>query len=59
MFRLLMTQLMLRLSSMMITPPEPAIVARQRALPERVTVLPADATAVARHVEAHRRAGRT
>ena len=40
-------------------PPEPAIVARQRALSERVTVLPADATAVARHVEAHRRAGHT
>jgi threonine synthase len=40
------------------TPPEPESVARQRKLPERVTVLPADATAVARHVEAHRRAGR-
>jgi threonine synthase len=40
-------------------PPEPAIVARQRTLPERVTVLPADAAAIARHVETHRRAGRT
>jgi threonine synthase len=40
-------------------PPEPEIVARQRVLPERVTVLPADAATVARHVEAHRRAGRT
>jgi threonine synthase len=38
--------------------PEPESVARQRTLPERVTVLPADAAAVARHVEAHRRAGR-
>ena len=39
-------------------PAEPESVARQRKLPERVTVLPADAAAVARHVEAHRRAGR-
>jgi threonine synthase len=40
-------------------PPEPAIVARQRTLPERVTALPADAAAIARHVETHRRAGRS
>jgi len=40
------------------TGPEPASVARQRGLAERVTVLPNDAAAVARHVSAHARAGR-
>ena len=39
------------------TPPEPETVARQRALAERVTVLPNDAGAIARHVSAHARAG--
>ncbi len=39
-------------------PAEPEVVTRQRALPERVTVLPNDAAAVARHVGAHARAGR-
>jgi threonine synthase len=39
-------------------PAEPASVARQRTLPERVTVLPNDAAAVARHVSANARAGR-
>jgi threonine synthase len=39
-------------------PPEPEIVARQRTLPERVTVLSADVAAVARHVGAHTRVGR-
>ena len=39
-------------------PTEPATVARQRTLAERVTVLPADAGAIARYVTAHSRAGR-
>ena len=39
-------------------PPEPDIVTRQRTLAERVTVLPNDAAAVARHVTALTRAGR-
>jgi threonine synthase len=39
-------------------PAEPASVARQRTLPERVTVLPGDAAAVARYVSANARAGR-
>jgi threonine synthase len=39
-------------------PAEPASVARQRTLPERVTVLPGDAAAVARYVSTNARAGR-
>ncbi|MFN3744657.1 MAG: threonine synthase [Hyphomicrobiaceae bacterium] len=39
-------------------PAEPEAVARQRTLPERVTVLPNDAAAVARFVSANARAGR-
>lgn len=39
-------------------PAEPASVARQRTLSERVTVLPNDAAAVARYVSANARAGR-
>jgi len=38
-------------------PPEPETVARQRTLAERVTVLPNDAGAIARHVSARARAG--
>jgi threonine synthase len=40
------------------TPSEPEAVARQRSLAERVTVLPNDAAAIARHVSAHAFAGR-
>jgi threonine synthase len=39
-------------------PAEPGAVARQRTLPERVTLLPNDAAAVTRHVSANARAGR-
>lgn len=39
-------------------PPEPATVARQRTLPERVTVLPNDLAAIARHIGSHAKAGR-
>jgi len=39
-------------------PPEPESVARQRTLPERMAVLPNDASAVAQYVSTHARAGR-
>ena len=39
-------------------PAEPEVVTRQRTLAERVTVLPNDVAAIARHVGEHARAGR-